>query len=494
MNIIPPSDEEMDSYVHNNKWLYLLVGVISAALLVSGGVLFSLSKQPLLFFLPLVLINGLYLFVSYLIVVLGKPFSLKAHDEIRSRHSAMTPKVDVYLPICGEDKDVILNVWECVKKLDYPDFEVHVLDDSKTDAMRKYAEDMGFCYFRREGRDFKKAGNLKHAFHQTEGKYILILDADFAPRPDMLRHMVPYMEDNPKVCIVQTPQYFETSSWMNWIERAAGYVQELFYRLIQQSRDRFGGTICVGSCALYRREALDSIGGPRQIEHSEDVWTGFSMVSKGWSVKYLPLNLSKGRCPEDLRPFFNQQYRWCSGSMSLCFSKEFWASRLTAMQKICYFSGMMYYMASAMGTFLVQFPSIIMVNFFPEKVKFLNIIFYGPSFLFGVIIVWLWSSYADKSFDFLRIRHMSYYAHFYALRDRLLNRTVGWVATGQKTSAKSRFDNYRVYAYWNATLSLLAIAVGIAHNFDAIGWLNVIPPSFFALFNFWLTMSTLRDQ
>jgi cellulose synthase/poly-beta-1,6-N-acetylglucosamine synthase-like glycosyltransferase len=403
--------------------------------------------------------------VSYVIVALGKPFVLEAHNKLVAAN-ADTPTVDVYLPICGEDSDVILNVWKAVKQLDWPadKLKVYVLDDSKTDAMREHAEAYGFTYIRREGRAFKKSGNMLNAFEQT------------------------------KLCIVQTPQYFEVSSWMGWIERGAGYVQELFYRLIQQSRNHWNGTICVGSCALYRRAALESIGGFRQIEHSEDVWTGFTMSSKGWLVHYIPVNLSKGRCPDDLRAFFNQQYRWCSGSMSLCFSKEFWKSPLTKMQILCYFSGMLYYMASSLGIFFIQIPSTVMVNFYPEQVHLFNLVFYGPSFVFGIALVWAWSSYADKSFDFMRLRHMSYYAHFYALRDRLMNSTVGWVATGAKVSVKTRFEDYRVLCFWSSTITYVAIMTGIARNLDVIDWWNFLPPLFFSTFNYWLSMSTLRDQ
>jgi len=493
MQVSPPTEKEKYAYVDRKAWAYLVPGVLSATCLTVGAVLFSLSRVELYFFLAFSVVVGFYLFVSYIVIFLGESFDLKIHKTIVDC-SNKYPLVDIYLPICGEDRDVVLNVWKHVQEMSWPNKAIYVLDDSKTDAMRVDAESFGFTYIRREGREFKKAGNMLNAFGKTKGKYILILDADFAPRYDMLHEMVPYMETLKNVCIVQSPQYFEASAWMGWIERAAGYVQELFYRLVQQSRDRFGGTICVGSCALYRREALESIGGFRQIEHSEDVWTGFTMVRKGWRVVYLPLNLSKGRCPDELRPFFNQQYRWCSGSMSLCFSKEFWSSPLSKMQKLCYFSGMLYYMASAVGVFAVQIPSIAMVNFYPENVHLFNLIFYGPSFLFGVFLVWSWSSYADRSFDFMRLRHMSYYAHFYALRDRLLNRTVGWIATGQKTVVKSRFDNYRMFAFWNSVISLLLISTGIARNLGATEWYNFVPPAFFALFNYWLTMSTLRDQ
>jgi cellulose synthase/poly-beta-1,6-N-acetylglucosamine synthase-like glycosyltransferase len=498
MHISCPSEQEMIAYVKNRRWLYIIPGVLSFFLLTAGLFLFAFSHASLFVFVPFIAIVVGYLSLSYLIVALGKTFNLPGHREMTAslQKASQERKVDVYLPICGEDKDIILNVWDAAKKMEWPadKLSICVLDDSKTDDMRVEAESRGFRYIRRETREFKKAGNLLNAFNQTDGDFILILDADFVPRPDFLVQAIPYFISNPKIAIVQTPQFFEVSSWMHWIEAASGYVQELFYRLVQQSRDRWGGTICVGSCAIYSREALNSIGGPRQIEHSEDVWTGFTCVENGWTIKYLPLNLSKGRCPDNLRAFFNQQYRWCSGSMSLCFGTEFWKSSLTIMQKLCYFSGMAYYMTSALGIFLLQIPAITMVNFYPQQVFWFNIIFYGPSFVFGTVMVWLWSSYDRHNLDFLRLRHVSYYAHLYALRDRLLKRTVGWIATGQKTIQRSRFDDYRNLCFWYSTVSLLLIISGAFRNFHVTSWYNFIPPVCFAIFNFWLSMSSLRDQ
>ena len=78
------------------------------------------------------------------------------------------------------------------------------------------------------------------------------------------------------------------------MERGAGAVQELFYRVVQVFRDRLGGAICVGSCGLYRRAALDSTGGTTLIEHSEDVHTGLDLYRQGWNLRYLPIALATG--------------------------------------------------------------------------------------------------------------------------------------------------------------------------------------------------------
>ena len=50
----------------------------------------------------------------------------------------------------------------------------------------------------------RKSGNLNWTFARTQGELILVLDADFRPRPDFLLETVPYFED-PDLGLLQTP-------------------------------------------------------------------------------------------------------------------------------------------------------------------------------------------------------------------------------------------------------------------------------------------------
>ena len=176
--------------------------------------------------------------------------------------------MDIYLPICGEPAAVLRNTWTAVAALTaaYQGVaQVYVLDDGPADEVAgtaAAADSFGFRYLRRpDTPTFKKSGNLRHAFARTDGEFLVILDADFAPRPDFLAETLPYM-DNQATGIVQTPQFFRASPRQTWIENAAGSIQEVFYRSIQVARDRFDAAACVGTSALYRRAALEPRGRP----------------------------------------------------------------------------------------------------------------------------------------------------------------------------------------------------------------------------------------
>ena len=102
----------------------------------------------------------------------------------------------------------------------------------------------------------RRPGNSsRYAFARTISEYLVILDADFAPRPDFLAETLPYLDD-PTVAIVQTPQFFRVSPQQTWIENAAGAVQEVFYRSSRWPGISFGA-------GHLRRNFRDLPAGPR---------------------------------------------------------------------------------------------------------------------------------------------------------------------------------------------------------------------------------------
>ncbi|WP_435851894.1 glycosyltransferase family 2 protein [Streptomyces umbrinus] len=146
----------------------------------------------------------------------------------------------------------------------------------------------------------------------------------------------------------------------------------------------------MGSCAVYRRAALEKNGGTTLIEHSEDVHTGFDLRRLGWDLRYVPVTLSTGACPDNADAFFNQQYRWCAGSMSLLGSSKFWQSRIRFSSRLCYLSGFLYYIHTALFTFVVPAIPIVLLLAFPDKLKTESLWLVLPSVLYTTVVFPLW--------------------------------------------------------------------------------------------------------
>lgn len=83
---------------------------------------------------------------DFVVGVWGKDFVPEVHEEVvrAAAVAGYLPTVDVFLPVCGEDIALLRNTWRNVAAMDYPSFEVHVLDDGAKDAVRDLAETFGF--------------------------------------------------------------------------------------------------------------------------------------------------------------------------------------------------------------------------------------------------------------------------------------------------------------------------------------------------------------
>ena len=439
---VPPTDSEKHLYVHR------LLGVLVVSSMLSLGGL-SVSQVHLIhlrgwlwFLVPFIAFTLLYYLISLRVNLPSRDFDLRTHLAVVAAWTPLRhPTVDIWLPICGEDLAVLANTWHHVATLagSYPGkVTVYVLDDRDDPRAAELAANHGFTYLVRPNRGwFKKAGNLRHAYHNSHGEYIVIFDADFAPRDDFLAETLPYLHREPTLGIVQTPQYFRQNRGQTWMERGAGAVQELFYRVSQVSRDRHDGAICVGSCGVYRRAALDSIGGTALIEHSEDVHTGFDVRLKGWGLRYLPIPLATGMCPPGPDAFLTQQYRWCAGSMSLLSSRKFWSARLRFTTLCCYLSGFGYYLQTAAATFVVPAVPIVLLAFVPNQILLRNYLWIAPSAAFVLIIFPLWNRghYGPTA---LMTKCLYGWAHLYAVVDILRGRRQDWVTTGSDGKRPTR--------------------------------------------------------
>jgi cellulose synthase (UDP-forming) len=429
---VPPTDEEKALYFGaQQRWIFL-------AFLVSfAGVMYGLARLAL---------NSMWVSLLYELIAMQSAATLiSLQSSTRRRRAtwaghrhvvdsyrpARYPSVDVFLPSAGEPLPVLDNTYRHVACLRWRGrLVVYVLDDSGREEVEELASRYGFRYLSRPNRgEMKKAGNLKYGYGQSAGDFIHVFDADFVPRPDMTMELMPYFND-PSIAIVQSPQYFDTGhSRFNWLQSAAAATQELFYRWVQPARDAVDAAICVGTNAVYRRSSLDEVGGFAQIGHSEDVHTGVTLAKAGYRTRYVPVNLAKGMCPDTFEGFANQQYRWCTGSMSLLADPDFHRSRLRLKQKLCFWTGFLYYITTAVSAFTAPLPGLLMLWVFPDQIRPMN---YVP--LIGT--VFMWSALMPRVTNgrwtplVVRIQILIGYCHAVALFDFVRGRTADWVPTG----------------------------------------------------------------
>ena len=431
---LPPRDHEKWTYIRRHMWVLTLCSALSFPPLVYSQYRMVENSPWFLIYAPFALFGIMTFLLSLVVDGMSRSFDLAEHKRIVAGWLPLWyPSVDVFLPVCGEPIEVLRNAWNHVAVLRnrYPgQVTPYVLDDSADPKLKAMARRFGFAYATRPDRGwFKKSGNLRYGFSISNGDYILLLDADFAPRADLLDETIPYLDMFPDIGIVQTPQFFRVLDEQTWVERGAGAIQELFYRSIQTARAKKGGAICVGSCAVYRRSALEQNKGMSLAEHSEDLHTGFDLYRLGYKLRYLPIALSTGVCPDNVLAFLNQQYRWCSGTMSLMRDKKFWKTKLPLYMRLCYLTGLVGYVYTAVFTFVAPALAIAMLLFVPGQLLMRNLIFIAPVLFYAGVIYPMWHR-APYRMEAWSVRVISGWAHLFAFTDMLRGRLRGWQPSG----------------------------------------------------------------
>lgn len=460
----PPTAAEKTCYVDRHLgYLTLVVLIGYSSIVVSQAIMEARYRTWVL--VPWTAFTIVYLAISLFSNFTGRDFDLASH---RARVTAWRPRsypdVDIFLPICGEPLDLLHNTWTYVAELlrAYPgDGTAVVLDDKADSDARELARDFGFLYMVRENRGWmKKAGNLRHAFGHTSAEFFVILDADFAPRSDFLAETLPYFED-PDVGIVQTPQFFRPGSRHTWVERAAGPMQEVFYRSMQTSRDSFGAAICVGSCAVYRRTAIQAAGGPALIAYAEDVHTGLDVISQGMSLKYVPLNLATGSSPASVDAFAHQQYRWCLGSTTPL--RRLRTVPMTRRARGAYLSGFLYYLFTALLLFVVPLVAIGMLALIPQDINLRDYLVLAPAVINGMVLypVWHRSNFGPATWALEFVRSWS---HALAIWDHCRGKVMAWQPTGSGVSPVRRL--WAALIGWNCGTGIVWLGAAVLRTYQ----------------------------
>ena len=177
--------------------------------------------------------------------------------------------VDVFITTYNEDLDMVMTTALAAQQIRHP-HSTWILDDGARPELKALAEEHGLGYVTRSG-DWTsnlprhaKAGNLNNALMQTHGEFLLILDADQIPEPDILEKTLGYF-NNRRVALVQTPQYFSNVP----ADDPLGSQAPLFYGPIQQGKDGWNAAFFCGSNAILRREALMQLGLVGYVKETE---------------------------------------------------------------------------------------------------------------------------------------------------------------------------------------------------------------------------------
>jgi cellulose synthase/poly-beta-1,6-N-acetylglucosamine synthase-like glycosyltransferase/exo-beta-1,3-glucanase (GH17 family) len=234
------------------------------------------------------------------------------------------PKVSLHLAICNEPPAMVIQTLDSLAALDYPDFEVIVIDNNTKDPavwrpVQDYCAQLGerFRFFHFDVMKGFKAGALNYVLSQTapDAKVIGVIDSDYMVRKDWLRAVVPYFDD-PKIAYVQAPQ--DHRDWtgdrfkemLNW--EYAG-----FFDIGMCLRNEYDAIIQHGTMTLVRRDRMEEMGGWATWCITEDTELGLRLMEQGYGAMYSRERFGHGLTPDHFAGYKKQRFRWAYGAMQI---------------------------------------------------------------------------------------------------------------------------------------------------------------------------------
>jgi exo-beta-1,3-glucanase (GH17 family)/cellulose synthase/poly-beta-1,6-N-acetylglucosamine synthase-like glycosyltransferase len=234
------------------------------------------------------------------------------------------PKVSIHVPCYNEPADMVIDTMNALAALDYPDFEVLIIDNNTRDeAVWKPLEDhcakLGprFRFFHLPKWPGYKAGALNFALSQTapDAEVVGVIDSDYQVTPNWLRATLPYFNSE-KVGFVQGPQDYRDwdgdtfKTMCNW--EYAG-----FFHIGMIQRNERNAIIQHGTMTLIRRTVLEGVGGWGEWCICEDAELGLRLFERGYEAVYMSDSFGKGLVPDSFSGYKTQRFRWAYGAIQI---------------------------------------------------------------------------------------------------------------------------------------------------------------------------------
>lgn len=223
------------------------------------------------------------------------------------------PLVSIILP-CFEEEKVVEESIKSVLKMDYPNFEVIVVDDGSTDLT--FAKAKEFTKDKRLRVVFQKnagkAAALNRGLQESLGEYVMCMDADSRLRDNAIQQGMRHMLENPNLAAVAGNVRVGNPNTLVGIFQKLEYVTALNFLKLAQSFLQIV-TVVPGPVGLFRKKSVENIGGYDSSTFAEDCDLTLRLLFSGFSVIYEPKMIAVTEVPEQLEQLFSQRYRWSRG-------------------------------------------------------------------------------------------------------------------------------------------------------------------------------------
>ena len=199
-----------------------------------------------------------------------------------SKRELGSPKVSIVVPTWN-GVELLEKSLPAISKIDYPDYQVIVVDGGSDDGSQGYIHENFPQYEVVElPENLGIAGNMNAAIPYVKGKYVCFLDNDLIVDPKYIKKIVKSFQENPQVAMVGG--HIE--------EKERTYSSGFFGKYAElRMKPHVGESLYVsGVCMAFRTHALKQIGGfdSNFKIGCDDVDAGIRLRHRGWRILAIP--------------------------------------------------------------------------------------------------------------------------------------------------------------------------------------------------------------
>lgn len=234
------------------------------------------------------------------------------------------PPVSVLVP-CHNEAECIQETVAALQALDYPAFEIILINDGSTDATPRMLDEMAAGDPRirvvHQARNQGKAVGLNTAAAVARHDYFLCIDGDSIVDPHCLRWMMRHLLRSPRVgAVTGNPRIRTRSTLLGRIQ--VGEFSSII-GLIKRAQRTYGKVFTVsGVMVCFRRSAIHHAQYWNSAALTEDIDISWRLQMRHWDVRFEPNALCWILMPETFGGLWRQRLRWSMGGMQVLFSQH----------------------------------------------------------------------------------------------------------------------------------------------------------------------------
>ena len=296
------------------------------------------------------------------------------------------PFVSILMPAHNEG-DILYNVVEEMTKLNYPNYEIILINDGSSDNTAEVLKNIVKAYDIVRVIDLHpncgKANALYLGTIAAKGEILVGVDSDSYLDKNALRYLVSHFTNkhngervgavtgNPRVrnrgTLLSKLQLCEYASIISLIKRT----QRVLGKVMTVS----------GVCVAYRKRALMECGFWDRDMMTEDIAVTWKLEKNFWDVRYEPRALCWMLVPETVKGLWKQRKRWAEGGLEVIFRHyDIWGSwkrrRMTPiyLEQVCSFFWSVCWLILTIILIIMEFNSQHVFTEYLWKSQFLSFV------------------------------------------------------------------------------------------------------------------------